>query len=58
MVTLLDLKNKKASLRNKMENEMKTIGIVTDGTHDRYVRVLGWLKVAEEKILKPIGFEN
>lgn len=53
--TLLELKCQKAFLRRKMNDEEEALGKVEGETLDKYVEVVKQLRIAEEKLLKPLG---
>lgn len=54
MITLLQLKNRKADLRNMMIAERKTMGAVSEKTFNKYEAVTCHLIFAESKLLKPV----
>lgn len=54
MVTLLELKNRKAVLRSCIEIERKADGAVSEKTRTDYAEVLALLGIAEADLLKPI----
>ena len=58
MITLLDLKNRKAVLQSCMEIEKKADGEVSEKTFKDYKLVLTQLRFAEIQLLKPFNRYN